>query len=171
MAIECPSTSFESLQDGRAKPLRHVGDQERIGTYAECGVDVSAVQRVAHPTRDVLVVFDAEGDREFVGFGAAATIDFADCFIDPEQLPLDMIAGASSLITGTLGLAYPKTAAAMHRAVDAARSGPCQARFPISIPNPNTMEHSVVSTPRGDYLTLAALRHPEPLEGQHRNKP
>ena len=32
---------------------------------------------------------------------------------------------ATALVTGTLGLAFPTTAKAMHRAVDAATSSPC----------------------------------------------
>lgn len=55
------------------------------------GVDVSGVQRVAAPTRDVLVVFDKDGDRKFVGFGKTVTTKFADCFIDPEKLPVEVL--------------------------------------------------------------------------------
>lgn len=55
------------------------------------GVDVSGIQRVAAPTRDVLVVFDKDGDRKFVGFGKTVTTKFADCFIDADKLPMEVL--------------------------------------------------------------------------------
>eukprot|EP00884_Botryococcus_braunii_P003415 jgi/Botrbrau1/13074/Bobra.0187s0036.1 len=81
------------------------------------GVNVAGVQRVDAPTRDVLVVYDAEGDRKFVGFGKTVTTEFADCFIDADKLPIDLLKSAEVIITGTLGLAYPATAQAMNAAV------------------------------------------------------
>ena len=96
---------------------------------AERGVDCSGVQRVERPTRDVLVVFDDHGDRRFVGFGGENT-EFADTVIAAEALPLGLLGSAKALVTGTLGLAFPTTAQAMHRAVDAARSGPAVVRQP-----------------------------------------
>ena len=90
--------------------------------HAERGVDVSAVQTVDKPTRDVLVVYDSDGDRQFVGFGGPND-SFADCFISSEKLPLDTLKSCAALVTGTLGLAFPSTAAAMHKAVQTARTG------------------------------------------------
>lgn len=58
---------------------------------AERGVDLSAAQFVDLPTRDVLVVFDNEGDREFIGFGSAKANQFADCYISGNELPADTI--------------------------------------------------------------------------------
>ena len=82
------------------------------------------VQRVRdRPTRDVYVVYNAQGDREFVGFGEnTPTEGYADCFLDASKLPTELIASAGALVTGTLGLAYPKTAEAMARAVEVARA-------------------------------------------------
>ena len=54
-------------------------------------VDLSAVQRNDRPTRDVLVIRDMSGDREFCGFGVAETTEYADCFIEPDRLPIEMI--------------------------------------------------------------------------------
>lgn len=85
-------------------------------------MDVQYVQRNSKPTRDVLVTRSLDGDREFAGFGAAATTDYADCFIDPGILPLELIAQADVLVTGTLGLAYPGSEASIRAAVDAAKS-------------------------------------------------
>ena len=58
---------------------------------ADLGVDLSGVQQNDKPTRDVLVVFDNEGDREFVGFGSATNGEFADCFLEADKLPHDAI--------------------------------------------------------------------------------
>ena len=99
-----------------------LGD-DLVSLLASKGVDVTGVQRVPAPTRDVYVVFTKDGDRSFVGFGAAAADEYADCFIDAHALPLDMLTSAGALITGTLGLAYPKTGAAMEAAVAAAAAG------------------------------------------------
>ena len=90
--------------------------------FAERNVDVSAVQTVDRPTRDVLVVYDSDGDRQFVGFGGQND-SFADCYISADQLPLDTLTNCAALVTGTLGLAFPSTAAAMHKAVETARTG------------------------------------------------
>lgn len=54
-------------------------------------MDLSGVQHVDSPTRDVLVIFDNDGDREFIGFGSAEADQFADCFISAEKLPAKKI--------------------------------------------------------------------------------
>ena len=89
------------------------------------GVDVSPVQRVDAPTRDVYVVFDGAGERQFVGFGSPDPAAFADCALDAARLPMATLLAdpGVTLVTGTLGLAYPATAAAMTAAVDAVRGG------------------------------------------------
>lgn len=87
-------------------------------------VDVdSSVQRVPdRPTRDVYVIYNKDGDREFVGFGEnTPTEGYADCFLDSARLPTALIESAGALVTGTLGLAYPVTAEAMEVAVGVAR--------------------------------------------------
>ena len=90
-------------------------------------MDVGAVQRVERPTRDVLVVSDAGGDREFVGFGGPND-SFADAVIDAGSLPEDVLAHASALVMGSLGLAFPATAEAMRRALQVAKRGTCNVR-------------------------------------------
>ena len=75
-------------------------------------------------------MYNKKGDREFVGFGEnTPTEGYADCFLDAEKLPTELIAAAGALVTGTLGLAYPVTAAAMSRAVGVARG----ARVPVVV--------------------------------------
>ncbi|KAK9909596.1 hypothetical protein WJX75_004721 [Coccomyxa subellipsoidea] len=96
--------------------------KQMMDLLAERGVDISAVQQVDLPTRDVLVVYDSSGDRQFVGFGGPNE-SFADTAISADALPLDALQSAAALVTGTLGLSFPVTAAAMHKAVEAAKSG------------------------------------------------
>lgn len=57
----------------------------------EIGVDITDLQRNEKPTRDVLVTFTKENDREFVGFGSAKNDEFADCFLEADKLPLDKL--------------------------------------------------------------------------------
>ena len=91
-------------------------------------MDISAVQTVDKPTRDVLVVYDQDNDRQFVGFGGPND-SFADCFISAEKLPLDSLRSCVAVVTGTLGLAFPATAEAMHKAVETARTGSAVVRM------------------------------------------
>lgn len=100
-----------------------LGDQ-MADLLASRGIDLSHMHRTSQPTRDVLVTRSLEGDRSFVGFGVAAADAYADCFIDPDKLPERELEVADILVTGTLGLAYPQTAKAMHRAVELARKSP-----------------------------------------------
>lgn len=86
-------------------------------------MDVKFIQRVEQPTRDVLVTRTLDGDREFSGFGQS-TETYADCFLDSAQLPEEAITAADALVTGTLGLAYPKTKEAIERAASLAKSSP-----------------------------------------------
>lgn len=80
------------------------------------GVDCQWVQRCAAPTRIVEVNCTVEGDRAFGGFVGGVTTDFADTQLSAQHLPLATLSAASVLVMGTLGLAYPATRAAMHRA-------------------------------------------------------
>ncbi|PNW73509.1 hypothetical protein CHLRE_13g561850v5 [Chlamydomonas reinhardtii] len=96
---------------------------ELLALCKERGVNVDGVQRLAdHPTRDVYVTRDDDGDREFAGFGLPGIgSEYADAHIDPERLPLDKITHGSVVVTGTLGLSYPTTALALRKAVKAAK--------------------------------------------------
>lgn len=86
-------------------------------------VDMVGVQRIAgRATRDVLVTLTEDGDRTFAAFGST-NAEYADCFLDADALPRDLLASADVLVTGTLGLAYPGSGAAIRRAVETARSG------------------------------------------------
>ena len=105
------------------------------------------MQTVDKPTRDVLVVYDQDGDRQFVGFGGPND-SFADCFISAEQLPLDTLRSCQAVVTGTLGLAFPATAEAMHKAVETARTGSAVVR----------MHDALLSAGACNTLTTSCLR-------------
>ena len=46
------------------------------------------------------------GDRRFAGF-RAENAEHADCFLDANGLDLELLREAATIVTGTLGLAYP----------------------------------------------------------------
>ena len=46
------------------------------------------------------------GDRRFAGF-RAENVEHADCFLDANGLDLELLREAATIVTGTLGLAYP----------------------------------------------------------------
>lgn len=58
----------------------------------------------------------SNGDVNFSGFSKAKE-SYADCFIDKDEIPSNLVQNASILVTGTLGLAFPKTREAMEYAV------------------------------------------------------
>lgn len=57
---------------------------------------------------------------------------YADCFIDPAELPVELISGAEVVVTGTLGLACDPTATTMHRVLDLAKSSQTTVRHPCA---------------------------------------
>ncbi|MBD2327170.1 carbohydrate kinase [Alkalinema sp. FACHB-956] len=85
------------------------------------GVDTTAVQRHATaPTRSVMVVRSQSGDRQFAAFrDNIDTSTFADAQLNATAIPLDWLTTADYLVTGTLGLAEPNSAAAIIHAVEA----------------------------------------------------
>ncbi len=89
-----------------------------IQVLQDIGVDITGVQRhPTAPTRQVYVVRDLDGDRSFAGFGKYNTNEFADTFLQVEQLPLSLFERADLLVLGTLELAYPDSGKAVHHAL------------------------------------------------------
>ncbi|GAX37827.1 carbohydrate kinase family protein [Nodularia sp. NIES-3585] len=87
----------------------------------EIGVDITGVQRHSTaPTRQVYVVRDLAGDRNFAGFGKYDTSEFADTRLQAQKLPESLFQEADFLVLGTLELAYPESEKAVHRALDLA---------------------------------------------------
>jgi fructokinase len=94
---------------------------ELVDLLVKTGVDVTGVQRhPTAPTRQVYVVRSLEGDRVFAGFGDNDTRDFADTKLQAGNLPESLFEIADILVLGTLELAYPESAKAVHRALDLA---------------------------------------------------
>lgn len=89
-----------------------------IQVLQDVGVDITGVQRhPTAPTRQVYVVRDLDGDRSFAGFGQYNTNEFADAFLQAEQLPLSLFQEADVLVLGTLELAYLNSGKAVHHAL------------------------------------------------------
>ena len=119
------------LCKGLAGPLCTALGRPDTGSRVQARAwDVGAVQRVERPTRDVLVVSDAGGDREFVGFGGPND-SFADTVINAGSLPEDVLAHASALVMGSLGLAFPATAEAMRAALQVRQARHLQRASPL----------------------------------------
>ncbi len=92
-------------------------------TLRSQGVNLSGLQLIAgYPTRSVLVTRSAQGDRAFAAFGGDRSTDsFADTRLSADNLPKDLFTSGCYLVTGTLGLASPDSAGAIHYAIDLVR--------------------------------------------------
>jgi fructokinase len=87
----------------------------------EIGVNTTGVQRHSTaPTRQVYVLRSQDGDRTFAGFGNHETSEFADTQLNAKELPSTLFEKADYLVLGTLELAYPESAAAVHHALELA---------------------------------------------------
>lgn len=92
--------------------------EQLLAALQAAGVDCGAIQRhPSAPTRVVLVMRDAQGERQFVGFHQPEPASFADAYLSAAALDEAFFAQATYLVMGTLGLAYPETAAAMQQAL------------------------------------------------------
>lgn len=83
-------------------------------------LNLSGLQLIpGYPTRSVLVTRSAQGDRSFAAFGGDRPTDsFADTQLCADNLPKDLFKPDTYLVTGTLGLAAPDSAGAIHYAID-----------------------------------------------------
>ena len=89
-----------------------------VKLLTEVGVDTTGVQRYSTaPTRQVYVLRDLAGDRNFAGFGEYDSSEFADTRLQAQQLPEALFAEADFLVLGTLELAYPESQQAVHQAL------------------------------------------------------
>ncbi|MEG4856934.1 carbohydrate kinase [Microcoleus sp. K1-B6] len=92
-----------------------------VQVLQEVGVDIAGVQRhPSAPTRQVYVLRNEAGDRNFAGFGKFDTADFADTRLLAAQLPEVLFENAEYLVLGTLELAYPESREAIARAIELA---------------------------------------------------
>lgn len=87
----------------------------------EVGVDTTGVQRhPTAPTRQVYVLRNVTGDRQFAGFGDRDTRQFADAYLQASKLQLNLFEAAEFLVLGTLELAYPETRGAIGSSLELA---------------------------------------------------
>ncbi|MEG3867274.1 carbohydrate kinase [Microcoleus sp. MON2_D6] len=92
-----------------------------VQVLQEVGVDIAGLQRhPSAPTRQVYVLRNEAGDRNFAGFGKFDTADFADTRLLAAQLPEVLFENAEYLVLGTLELAYPESREAIVRAIELA---------------------------------------------------
>jgi len=85
------------------------------------GVNISGVQRnPKFPTRQVYVLRQPNGDRDFAGFSSSQPGAFADAYLQAQQLPESLFLDAEYLVIGTLELAYSQTRQAVFRALELA---------------------------------------------------
>ena len=95
--------------------------QELVALLQSIGVDISGVQYSSKaPTRQVYVTRSLDGDRTFAGFGKRAADEFADAYLESDLLPTELFLSAEYLTIGTLELAYPRSRAAVFRALELA---------------------------------------------------
>ncbi|BFM40670.1 carbohydrate kinase [Synechocystis sp. LKSZ1] len=107
------------------------------------GVELGGLQVVpGWPTRQVYVTRTPEGERQFAGFGATATTDFADTQLRADLFPAFLFQSAQYLVLGTLGLASHPSAEAIRQALQQARGQQVQIFLdinwrPVFWPEPN----------------------------------
>ncbi|NEQ31787.1 MAG: carbohydrate kinase, partial [Leptolyngbya sp. SIO4C5] len=94
-----------------------------IAMLQNCGVDCADLQQHPEaPTRQVYVLRDRQGSPTFAGFSQPNPAQFADAQLAVEPLSPDLFNSAQFLVTGTLGLAYELTGAAMRWALQQAQA-------------------------------------------------
>lgn len=97
----------------------------------EASVNCDGLQRVASPTRRVLVDLNEVGDREFVGF-SGDNASFADAVGVDIGLVDGVLFYASQFVAiGTLGLAFPGSRTALVQTLEVAKA--CQLRTFVDV--------------------------------------
>jgi fructokinase len=108
-----------------------IGDDLRgddlVALLTQLKVNTTGVQRVNAPTRSVLVVRSATGDRTFAAFGDGIdTTDFADTKLNASLLPQELFEQAKYLVLGTLEMAYDASRSATAQAIILAKKSGMQ---------------------------------------------
>ena len=94
---------------------------ELVQLLKSIGVNTAGVQyNEQAPTREVYITRTVDGDRTFAGFGNYQADQFADAYLQAQDLPPELFLEAEFLVLGTLELAYPQTRAAVFRALELA---------------------------------------------------
>jgi fructokinase len=95
--------------------------KELVSLLQSLDINTSGIQYSSDkPTRQVYVLRNEQGDRQFAGFGNHPPDQFADCFLDDFLLPVKLFLEAEFLVIGTLSLAYPMTRKAVFHALELA---------------------------------------------------
>jgi fructokinase len=101
--------------------------RDKVGTKLarllnEIGVDSTGIQyHLTAPTRQIYVTRSSDGDRKFAGFiNNLASNQFADTFLDADQIPESLFSQAKLLAIGTISLATPSSLRATDKALDLA---------------------------------------------------
>ncbi|WP_275575058.1 PfkB family carbohydrate kinase [Neosynechococcus sphagnicola] len=102
-----------------------VGEDEAgmalVEVLETAGVDTTGVQySPTAPTRKIRVLRPQAENIQFVGFHGADAADFADAYLQAEQLPVELFRAADYLVLGTLELAYADSRRAIARALELA---------------------------------------------------
>ncbi len=134
-----------------------------VDLLQEIGVDVTGIQRhPTAPTRQVYVVRSETGDRSFAGFENGASADFADAYLQAEQLLPELFATAEFLVLGTLELAYETSRDAIAKSLDLSEQADLKCVLdvnwrPMFWPNPETAQPLIFELlERIDFLKLSA---------------
>ncbi|MEM9273641.1 MAG: carbohydrate kinase [Cyanobacteria bacterium P01_F01_bin.143] len=92
-----------------------------IQILQQVGVNISGIQRNSKfPTRQVYVLRQPNGDRDFAGFSSSQPGAFADAYLQAQNLQENLFLDAEYLVIGTLELAYSQTRQAVFRALELA---------------------------------------------------
>ena len=133
-----------------------------VEVLQEVGVDTAGVQRhPSAPTRQVYVLRNQAGDRNFAGFGEFNTADFADTRLLAAQLPDVLFENAEYLVLGTLELAYPESREALVRAIELAEQYDVKIILdinwrPVFWPNPDEAKaHIIIILKKVDFVKLS----------------
>lgn len=124
-------------------------------------VNTQGIQTTQAPTRQVYVTRTVEGDRTFAGFGTYDTAAFADTQLQAAHLPVDLFNSTDYLILGTLELAYPQSAAAVHQSIHLAQQHQVQILIdvnwrPVFWADPDEARQIILQLlPSANYLKLA----------------
>ncbi|UJB68139.1 carbohydrate kinase [Acaryochloris sp. 'Moss Beach'] len=124
-------------------------------------VNTQGIQTTQAPTRQVYVTRTVEGDRTFAGFGTYDTAAFADTQLQAAHLPVDLFNSTDYLILGTLELAYPQSAAAVHQSIHLAQQHQVQILIdvnwrPVFWADPDEARQIILQLlPDANYLKLA----------------
>jgi fructokinase len=133
-----------------------------VQVLQEVGVDIAGVQRhPSAPTRQVYVLRNQAGDRNFADFGKFDTAEFADTRLLAAQLPEVLFENAEYLVLGTLELAYPESREAIARSLDLAEQYDVKIILdinwrPVFWPNPDEAKaHIIKILKKVDFVKLS----------------